>query len=99
MWLLVEREGESVSLLVGAFPLACLQPWDTVFWKEEEMIWNPGNCPWLCPSPWQIVDSGAREPGSKQEKSALVLTPHMLGLMQGNRYQGWHQCHYFSSEK
>ena len=32
-------------------------------------------------SPWQIVDSGAREPGSKQGKSALVLTPCILGLM------------------
>ena len=34
-----------------------------------------------CLSPWWIVDSGAREPGSNQGKSALVLTPYMLGLM------------------
>ena len=46
-----------------------------------EEILNPGTCPWLCLSPWRIVDSGARKPGSKQRMSALVLTPHMLGFM------------------
>ena len=32
-------------------------------------------------SPRRIVDSGARETGSKHGMRALVLTPHMLGLM------------------
>ena len=31
-------------------------------------------------SPWWIVDSGARESGSKQEMSALVLTPYMFNV-------------------
>ena len=34
-----------------------------------------------CLSPWRIVDSGAREPGSEQGKSALVLITYVLGLM------------------
>ena len=39
-----------------------------------------GGRPWLFVLIVHVVDSGATEPGSKQGKSALVLTPHMLGL-------------------
>ena len=82
MWLLVdERLGESVALLVGAFPPACVGPWDAACREEEEeMIRSPGSCPLLSVSRW-IVDSGAREPGSEDGKSASVLTPYMWGLM------------------
>lgn len=45
-----------------------------------------------CLLPWWMVDFGARKPGSKQGKgmSALILRPYMLGLMEGNQYQGWY---------
>lgn len=53
MWLLVDQ-GESVALLVGAFPPASVQPWDAVC-REEEVIRNPDGQPWLFVSK---VDSG-----------------------------------------
>ena len=66
-----------MTLLVSSFPTS-------VYLLGREEIKNPGACPWQCLSPWRIVDSGARKPESKQGQSALVLTPQMLGLMQGN---------------
>ena len=69
---------ESVAWLVGAFPPACVPPWDAACRKKEEMIRNPGGRPWLFVF---TADREFWEPGSKQGKSDLVLTPCMLGLM------------------
>ena len=47
-------QGESAALLVGAFPPACIRPWEAAC-REEEMIRNPGGQPWLFVS---MADSG-----------------------------------------
>ena len=54
-----------------------------------------------CLPPWGIVDSGARKSRSKQGKrmSALILTPYMLSLMEGNQYQGQYQHDDWSKER
>ena len=69
-----------MTWLIRVFPPACVQPWEAVCREKEDMIRNPGGNPWLFVS-MEDSHSGAKESGSKQGKSALVLTPHMLGLM------------------
>ena len=78
MWLLVEKWGVS-GLAVQSFPTSlhsalglCLQGGGDDKGIQADDLG--------CLSPWWIVDSGAEEPGSKQGKSALVLTSYMLGL-------------------
>ena len=56
----------------GVHDLACQQLFHQTVSLCGEGIMNPGACPWLCLSPWRIVDSGARKPGSKQGVNVLV---------------------------
>lgn len=50
------REGEPVTLLVGAFPPACLWPCEVVCRKgDEDIRESAGGCPWLSAS---VVDGG-----------------------------------------
>nr|XP_008509005.1 PREDICTED: uncharacterized protein LOC103543934 [Equus przewalskii] len=57
---LVEKlkwQRKSVALLVGAFPPACIRPWDAVYREEEEMIRHPviiyGST--LCMFKWSLL--------------------------------------------
>ena len=63
MWLLVERQRESVALLVRAFPPGCVRGLETTCREKEETIRNTGGGPWPVVS---MADGGFWSQGARE---------------------------------